>query len=154
MKENKNFILGIFIFILGSIITLIGILLPKSLVFVLFIIFICIAWYIYDRYIVTMMGWDYKWWSPHIKKLIIGNSFVKIFDPKTLVIDYFLWKEYDHCSYNKNKQGFEIWGAKKGAGIMAKFSKREFVVKFMPLFSKKAVEEMKEFEKYLDNLPD
>jgi hypothetical protein len=148
---DKNMvILGLFFFILGAIATLVSVLLPYRLSMILLFLLLILGWVIYDKYIVAMMGWKYIWWSPHVRRLNIKPSFIKKVDPEILLILYFINNNFKSYSKYPLKEGFVMRGVDKQEGaITATYEKKDLEIKFFPMFSKKSVKLMKDFEKFL-----
>jgi len=150
MVSKNTWMMSMFFFIATLIFTIICILVPKGYLYPLLIFSSIVLWIIYDRYVVEIMGWHYIWWSPHVKQLIIDKKFIKMFvDPKITIISYFLSKKYDAFYFSKQKNGLYLGGERKKIRLSAKLKNDDLKITFWPLFSKPAVNEMKEFEKYI-----
>ena len=151
MVNKEAIIVTAFFLVVGTIITIVLLLIPKDYLVISLVVFIILAWILYDRFIVKMMGWNYVWWSPHLKQLlIVKEEFSKIFDSKIITLDFLLSRKYDSFYYSKKKNsGFYIGGRKNGLRISVRLKKDLLKITFWPLLSKASIREMKKFEEFI-----
>ncbi len=150
--KNKNSILAFFLFLLGAIITLLAILIPRWTSAILLVIIIIVAWIIYDRFIVYSMGWELIWWSPHIKRLNLDSFVKEYFEPEMVIVSYFLQNEFKRYQRIPLKEGFILAGRKKKLRLVARYTKEHLEVRFFPMFSKKSIDLMENFKKFVSNI--
>jgi len=151
MVKKDTIIITVFFLVITIIFTIVLLLIPKNYLFISLVIFIILAWILYDRFIVKIMGWNYIWWSPHLKQLlIVKEEFSKIFDPEIITLDFLLSRKYDSFYFSRRKDGgFYIGGKKKILSISVRLKKDLLKITFWPLLSKTSVKEMKRFEEFI-----
>jgi len=149
---NKNqFSLIIFSVILGSIITLLAVLISRTVAFLLLIILVILGWIVYDRIIVKIYNLQYLWWSPHRKLLKVDKEITIKYPPEIIVLNYILEKGYNQISWIRKKEDFLIRAKKslKHVTFKAIYENYQLSLIFYPMISKNSINEMKEFENYL-----
>ena len=87
---QKSAIMGFFFFLIGILFALMITLLPKGfIIIIIFIVFIGV-YFLYNKFIVKLLGLEMAWWSPHPKMLDLNEDTMKDIDPEIVLVSYFI----------------------------------------------------------------
>lgn len=147
-------IFAVFLFLITVVVNIILSLIPEDYKYFIVFTFLIFAYLIYDNYLVGVFGLNEVWWLPHRKKLIITGIKEEVIPAELLIIDFIEQNGYNSYTKTFIKGGYKIIGIKKGMfglKLISTFIKDTLHITFYPLISKKTVDEMKKFEKFVEN---